>query len=483
MRIAMVTEGTYPHVHGGVSVWCDQIVRGLPEHSFQLVALTGNGGEPCVWELPGNLSSVVPIPLWGPPTPGRTPRGMVFNAANESCELLIDALFEPYRRLAQASFVSGLQTWSRLAPTYRLDELLTSRPMVEWLLHRWAHDPLLGPAGGFEERVRPSVSDAVVATRLMVHVLRPLSWQPPLVDVVHLVANGLAGLVGLSAKWRHRTPFLLSEHGIYLRERYLAFQDSPYSWPVRSLMLRFYRLLTSTVYREAELVVPCNVYNQRWELRDGVADHSVRTVYNGVDPSSYDVAEDEPTEPTLVWVGRVDPIKDLETLVRSFALVVEEVPRARLRIFGGTPKGNEAYRDEMKQLAGDLGLFPALSFEGRVDPASDAYAVGHVVVLTSISEGFPYTVIEAMSSGCATVSTDVGGVAEAVNTAGLVVPPRDPAAVAEACVKLLQDDQYRREMGKAARNRVLELFTLDRSLDSFRQLYTSLVSHHEPVLR
>src|SRR5262249_6163887 len=113
MRIAMVTEGTYPHAQGGVSVWCDQIVRGLPEHSFQLVALSGSGEEACVWELPGTASSVVRTALGGPPTRGRPPGGMVFNAANESCELLIDALFEPYRRLAQASFVSGLQTWAR----------------------------------------------------------------------------------------------------------------------------------------------------------------------------------------------------------------------------------------------------------------------------------------------------------------------------------------------------------------------------------
>src|SRR5262249_6391543 len=104
-------------------------------------------------------------------------------------------------------------------------------------------------------------------------------------------------------------------------------------------------------------------------------------------------------------------------------------------------------------------------------------------VLTSISEGFPYTVIEAMSSGCATVSTDVGGVAEAVEGAGLVVPPRDPRAVAEACVKLLQGDEARRELGQAARTPERQLVALDRSWESSGQLYTSLVSYREPVLR
>jgi hypothetical protein len=119
-----------------------------------------------------------------------------------------------------------------------------------------------------------------------------------------------------------------------------------------------------------------------------------------------------------------------------------------------------------------------------VDSVVDAYHAGHVVLLTSISEGFPYTLIEAMASGMPTVATDVGGVREATGDAGLVVPPQHPEAMAEACLQLLSDANLRRTMGDAARNRILSMFTLEQSLAVFADLYrdaTGLASS-APVL-
>ena len=86
--------------------------------------------------------------------------------------------------------------------------------------------------------------------------------------------------------------------------------------------------------------------------------------------------------------------------------------------------GGEAYRERCEALAASLGHADAVTFEGRVDDIKYAYAAGNVVMLSSISEGFPFTLIEAMSCGRATVSTDVGGVREAVGDTGFVVPHR-----------------------------------------------------------
>nr|WP_280938773.1 glycosyltransferase [Meiothermus taiwanensis] len=96
-------------------------------------------------------------------------------------------------------------------------------------------------------------------------------------------------------------------------------------------------------------------------------------------------------------------------------------------------------------------------------------------MLSSISESFPYAVIEAMSCERATVSTDVGGVAEAVGDAGILVPARDPVAMGKACVELLLDDERRIALGKAARARVLKYFTLERFLNDYRKMYQDVV--------
>ncbi|MEW6583842.1 MAG: GT4 family glycosyltransferase PelF, partial [Actinomycetota bacterium] len=321
----------------------------------------------------------------------------------------------------------------------------------------------------------PTVADAVWASDLVEHLLRPLWATPPEARLTHSVSNGLAALVGMAAKWVHGTPFLLTEHGVYLRERYLAaLEAGAHSRPVRSLLLRFYRLLTGATYAVADLVAPVCEYNLRWQLRCGADPASVRPVHNGVDPDRFSPGFDEPDEPTLAWVGRVDPLKDVETLIRAFGEVRRRMGGVRLRMFGPTPPGNEWYRERCERLIADLGLEGAATFEGRAASVRAAYHAGHVVVLSSVSEAFPYTVIEAMASGRPTVSTDVGGVREAVGDAGLVVPPRDPGAIAAACLDLLGDPGRRRHLGRAARERVLTQFTLQRFLHTYRDVYDGL---------
>ena len=94
------------------------------------------------------------------------------------------------------------------------------------------------------------------------------------------------------------------------------------------------------------------------------------------------------------------------------------------------------------------------------------------MVLCSIAEGFPYTLIEAMTCGRPCVATDVGGVGEAVADTGMIVPPRSPEALADACLTLLQDASLRRKLGAAARMRALEYFTVDRAISAFDEIYT-----------
>jgi glycosyltransferase involved in cell wall biosynthesis len=187
------------------------------------------------------------------------------------------------------------------------------------------------------------------------------------------------------------------------------------------------------------------------------------------------LATRDPHEPTLVFMGRVDPLKDLHTLIRAFEIVRGKIPNARLRMFGGVPSGNESYHESCLELIEELGLEGAATFEGRVGAPVDAYHAGQVVALTSISEGFPYTVVEAMACGRPVVVTNVGGVAEAVGEAGFVVPPRDHRAAADAMVRLLLDAPLRHRLGTLARARVLERFTLRQSLDDYRSVYRELL--------
>ncbi|WP_238431418.1 GT4 family glycosyltransferase PelF [Streptomyces cavernae] len=465
-HVTMLTEGTYPHVHGGVSTWCDQLVRGMPEVDFNVVSLTGNGREPVTWDLPRNVHRHTSVPTWGPrPGHHRAPRGRLRRRFEDAYERLLTAFLDP---VPPCDFGEALYDLAELARGGHLSAALRTESALRLLVRLWNRPGLPTAAA------RPTVHDALTATDLLEHALRPLGVRLPEDCVAHSVSSGLATLPALAARELDGTPFLLTEHGIYLRERYLGYRNAPQTWPVKAFMLGFYRELNSLGYRAADLITPCNQYNRRWEERGGADAGKIRTVYNGVDPHAFPHAGPEPEVPTLTWCGRIDPIKDLETLIRAYALVRAQLPNTRLRLFGPVPPGGEEYRSLLEKLAADLGVGDGVSFEGRISEVARAYGAGHLVMLSSISEGFPFSIIEAMSCGRTTVSTDVGGVREAVGDTGIVVPPREPGKMADAALTLLRDHERRRRLGRLARQRVIDRFTLRRSVDAFRTIYQEL---------
>lgn len=464
MKIALLSEGAYPFVTGGVSTWCDQLIRGLSEHEFEVVAVAGTSRERAALALPPNVRELNIVALWDPPV-GNQPRVR----AAEEAEFL-----ELYRRFLksaldsdapQADFTASLRRMFDFAQQHNLTAVMQTDAAIDLLAEAW--DDIHG-------KDSLNMLDAVQATELIEHFLRPLSAPVVEADVCHTVSNGLPALLALAAKWTYGTPMVMSEHGVYLRERYLAFRNIQYRWPVKTILLAMFRRLCATGYATADAIAPVNIYNQRWETRHGADPDTIATAFNGILATDYPPAGAEPQTLTIGWVGRVDPLKDLETLIRAFALVHERVPEAMLRLFGPTPVGNEWYEERLRELIDTLELTEVATFEGPIRPVTRAYGESTVVALSSISEGLPYTVMEAMMCGRATVSTEVGGIPELVGNAGKLVPPRDPAAFADACVDLLTDDESRHRMADQARDRALDLFQLGQMLETFRGVYRRL---------
>lgn len=474
MRVALINEGTYPYAQGGVSTWCDQLVRGLPEVRWHLMSIVAGDSPPPPPALPSNVDELIPVPVWGGPRPVRYPteraaarmcRGML---GDTPADLAVFA--EGLRELAFAAVSGGRLSWIRSGGRAAGRHPLHGVRLADILLDAWAGSPKLP---------RLTLRDADDAAVLLEQAVRPLAARVPDVDLCHANANGLAALVALGAKWRDGLPFALTEHGVYLRERYLSTADLAPG--VKAALLRFHRALARLAYREAALVAPVSGFNRRWELRHGADPDRVVVVPNGVDPQRFALLGTEPQVPTISWVGRIDPLKDLATLIRAFGYVRAWLPAARLHLAGPVPAGNERYAQECRRLAADLQVADAVTFAGPVGCSRDAFAAGHVAALSSVSEGLPYTVIEAMMCGRATVSTDVGGVAEAVGDAGVVVAPRDPRAFATACLQLLTDPVRRRDMAARARQRALDGFTLDRCVGAYRRHYAALATGRVPT--
>lgn len=494
VRIGLLTEGGYPYATGEARLWCDRLVRGLPQHEFELYALSRSAEqERTRVPLPEHVTRVRTAPLWAPADDGRTysrrERRRFAGCFRELVQGICAGEAGP--------FAAGLYGLAGLAwEQGGLYAALRSEAAVR----------------AVESACRaPGASRAVQAVRVpdllefvdeLERVLRPLSldWYEErgglgAVDVCHATAGGVAALPGLLAKRFFGVPLLVTEYGVQLRAHYLGRADDergPDARPaLRALLAAFHGRLAGEIYAQADLLTPGNAHSRRWQERCGAPRERLRTVYPGMEADRFATigeAEDGGDPDTLVWVGRIEPAKDLIGLLHAFAEVRRAEPSTRLRIFA--KEGEPGYLAACRSLAAQL--FPdeaadavtagenPVTFEELGGPdaptSAEAHAAGQVVVLSSVIEGFPLTLAEAMFCGRATVSTDVGAVREVIGGTGLVVPPRNPRALADACLSLLRDPERARRLGAAARARALELFTVEQNVAAFQDIYLGLLA-------
>ncbi|WP_406487882.1 DUF3492 domain-containing protein [Streptomyces phaeochromogenes] len=544
MRIGLLTEGGYPYVSGDARLWCDRLVRGLGQHEFDIYALSrSEQQEDEGWiELPPQVSRVRTAPLWAAEDDGvgygRRARRRFAECYEELAAAVCagdapvgSAAFEGSAGAVGAGGLVGSAVAAGSAGAagggvaaggasaavadrfgsalYGLAELardegglvgaLRSETAVR-ALERACRAP-----GALRAARGARVPDLLTVAAQVERTLRPLSldWYEDdglgSVDLCHATSGGAAALPGLLARHFSGVPLLVTEYGVQLRAHYLGAREDlegrAASSSARALLAAFHGRLAAEAYRQAEIITPGNTHARRWQERCGADRARIRTVYPGMEASRFsDVGEsaEAADADTLVWVGRIEPAKDLISLLHAFAEIRKDEPKTRLRIVGAPAEGLEGatYLAHCKALAAQL--FPdeadgvhtvgdnPVSFEEiggpEVPTLPEAYEAGAVVVLSSVVEGFPISLVEAMFCGRATVSTDVGAVVEVIGGTGLVVPPRNPRALAEACVSLLRDSERRARLGAAARARALELFTVEQNITAFHSIYLDILS-------
>ncbi len=187
-----------------------------------------------------------------------------------------------------------------------------------------------------------------------------------------------------------------------------------------------------------------------------------------------------PSEPLLVCVGRLVPIKGHDVLLRALAAARERIPALTLEIVGDGP-----LRERLEQLAGELGIAEAVTFSGWLSPVTSAYERAAFAVVPSLGEGFGMVALEAAERGRAVVASAVGGLPEIVEDGrtGLLVAPGDAQALARALVELAGDPERREQMGADARGRALAEFSLDRCADRIDELYRAVIGRHRASAR
>jgi glycosyltransferase involved in cell wall biosynthesis len=188
-----------------------------------------------------------------------------------------------------------------------------------------------------------------------------------------------------------------------------------------------------------------------------------------------------PGAPKLAVVGRLIPIKGHEVLLRAVARARDRIPGLTLEV-----AGDGELEPELRASAAGLGLGDAVTFLGRVAPADPVLERAEVVLVPSFGEGFGMVALEAMERGRPVIASAVGGLPEIVDDGrtGLLVPPGDVEALADAIAELASDPGRVAAMGAAGRARALTEFSQERCTERIEALYgTALAAAGERRFR
>ena len=528
--VCLLVEGTYPFVAGGVSSWVHDIIVGHPELTFAVLnvgSYPGAYGE-SRYQLPSNVVALHRVfcqEAAPPPLDGRARAEL--REQIRSLRAAVDArpkvsrVLEGFRRLhveEPAAVERGPDAHAGVAGRI-LGDLAANDLTLPELLHARASFDLLTEIA---ERVAPDAPflDLFWHYRAIhVPVLRLLMAAPVPAACYHAVATGYAGL--LASVWSRRTgrPLLVTEHGIYAREREMELARADWirdqqegdggigatlaTWaprvsPLRRLWSRFFRALSRLAYAQATRIVTLSEVNRRKQIADGAPVAKIDIVPNGVrlpDDSSLD--EDVPGDDDGIialparrlrvgFVGRVVPIKDLVTFIRAADLALRTVD-LDVRVIGPAEE-DAGYAGRCRDLVAMLGRVDQIRFVGALPPER-IYPDLDVVMLTSFSEGQPLVILEAYAWRLPVVATDVGACREMIEgrtdedrrlgPSGIVTRVATPKESAAALVRLARDTGLRRRMGAAGRRRVTAYYQRRDMLEAYRALYRSLVERED----
>jgi teichuronic acid biosynthesis glycosyltransferase TuaC len=356
----------------------------------------------------------------------------------------------------QGCFIAEPLTWTEklgianeviaVQPFYRRRFRVLQSPVVA----RWArYFSLPGNLG------LPSAGDFLGAG--VSSLVRKLHRQNPF-DLIHAHAALPCGLAAATLSRRLGIPFVVSIHGL----------DAFSTRQVGRVLAGWCHRKSAEVYRCAAAVI-CISEKVRRQVTNEVNAKTV-VIYNGVDPQRFSPSPRQSAGLTILSVGNLIPIKGHALLLRAFSQVSSSVPNSRLEIIG---EGCE--REQLVELAKALAITERVSFLGRQSRECVAQAMNRCAVfaLPSSYEGLGCVYLEAMASGKAAIGCRGQGIDEIVEHGknGLLISPGDQAGLAESLRVLLQNEDFRARIGNAARDTVLQDYTLQHQAQRSAQLY------------
>jgi len=490
--VCLILEGTYPYVAGGVSTWVHDLISSMPELRFTAICILASSKEKYTYKYTIPPNFVDPQVLYlhdyevGLPLkmPGKTRKHLHEKIRAWHHKSLGHDFtgFADLVRLLQKQ-ECGIDTHEMMygrTPFNLLTELYTQYNSEASFLdyfwtYRFTHMPML-------------------------NILRR---TPPLAKCYHTVSTGFAGLMGAYAHILYGRPLLLTEHGIYTKERKIEIAQAKWIHTEKderlrieknlgafqSIWVRTFEALSRLAYDNCHRILTLYEGNRQLEIEGGADPDRCEIIPNGIrlekfahlKPLAEDIEDIRSKEGpfSIGFVGRIVPIKDVKTFVRACKIVAQNIDSLKVYIIGPTEE-DEDYAKECSELVEMLGLKDIIEFTGRVQ-VTEFYPRLDLVVLTSVSEAQPLVILEANCAGIPCVASDVGscsellhgrpGEDEALGPSGYITKPADPMDTAQGMLAVLLNPELRRAMSIAGRKRVERFYAEEDLNRRYEALY------------
>ena len=463
MKVCIVAEGCYPYVVGGVSSWINSMIKAFPDIEFVVLAIVANRSYrgKFVYELPENVSEVYELYL--------EDYDWVEQEKNKKMHLRQNE-YEALRSLLLNRNVE----WDTLFTLFEKKNFSLNALLM-------GEDFLNAVRECYQLRYPQVVFSDFLWTMRSIYLplFLTLKMELPEADLYHCVATGYAGVIGSMAKKRYGCGLMVSEHGIYTREREEELIRAKWVGGIyKNIWIEQFKKMSLLAYDKADAVTCLFERARTLQMELGCPEEKIQVTPNGIDVDGFADIPGKNPEEQMINIGavlRVSPIKDVKTMIQAFAFAKKSVPKLKLWIMGPTDE-DEKYAQECFDLVDSLGVSD-IEFTGRVN-VKEYLGRMDFTILTSISEGQPLTILESYAAHKPTIATDVGNCRELIygnddgfGAAGILTHIMNLEEIAQAMIDLAIDPEGREQMGEAGYKRVTSFYRIEQMKETYKEIY------------
>lgn len=467
MRICLICEGSYPYVPGGVASWVQMLCSELRDMEFVIWAIATTREEMNTYEcrIPENVKEIYTTYLRDSVLEKSGRKIRLTSEEQESLKMLISGSVDAvnWSRVLELAKRHQRQMGDLVMSEYFFDickeEYYKKNSRENFLIFLWTFRGIYFP---------------------LMHVL---SQEIPKADIYHAVSAGYAGFIGSCASYVEGKPLILSEHGIYTREREEDIIRAQWvQGEFKELWIDFFRKLSFITYQQASVVTTLFEANRELQEELSCPPEKLVVIPNGVNAEDFaSCRKKKKGGPITVGsVLRVVPIKDVKTMLLAFGIVKRAMPEVQFKIMGNC-KEDEAYYTECLELLEELQT-KDVEFLGQVNIKEHLPEID-LLILSSISEGQPLAILEGLAAEIPFVATNVGDCKallmgeredDCFGPAGMITPVMNSEAMAQAILRCIRDPKMLESMGQAGRKRVEAYYSRDNMLKEFHNIYEGL---------